>query len=83
MSALRHCHWSGFSKVIAAATALAFLGVSASSPADAASSKICPQFLTKYCVYNSSKLIFTAETNPCFAKQRHWTVIYQGQCRFR
>ena len=50
---------------------------------EASAATVCPQFVTSYCVYNSSKVIFTAQTNPCFAKQRHWTVIYQGQCRFR
>jgi hypothetical protein len=56
-------------------------GVSAPNKASAAS--ICPQFLTDYCVFNSHHLIFTAGTNPCFAKERHWTVIYQGQCKVR
>ena len=54
------------------------IGASAAAPA-----AVCPQFVTNYCVYNSHHLIFTAETNPCFAKERHWTVIYQGQCKFR
>jgi hypothetical protein len=49
-------------------------GVSAPNKASAA--PICPQFVTNYCVFNSHHLIFTAETNPCFAKERHWTVIY-------
>jgi hypothetical protein len=44
---------------------------------------VCPQFVTNYCVYNSHHLIFTAATNPCFAKERHWTVIYQGACKIR
>jgi hypothetical protein len=84
MSASVHSYWSHFIKGnIATTTVLALLAASASSPAQAESPKICPQFLTKYCVYNSSRLIFTAETNPCFAKQRHWTIIYGGQCRFR
>jgi hypothetical protein len=53
------------------------------APTEASAAAICPQFVTNYCVFNSHHLIFTAETNPCFARQRHWTVIYQGQCRFR
>ena len=53
------------------------------APIEASAAAVCPQFVTNYCVYNSHHLIFTAETNPCFAKERHWTVIYQGQCRFR
>jgi hypothetical protein len=78
-----HFRMSHLSRVsIAASVALGLLGVSVSTEASAANPRICPQFVTKYCVYNSSKLIFTAETNPCFAKQRHWTVIYLGQCRF-
>jgi hypothetical protein len=54
-----------------------------SPPIGASAAAVCPQFVTNYCVYNSHHLIFTAETNPCFAKERHWTVIYQGQCKFR
>ena len=84
MNASVHSCPSHFIKVhIATAAVLGLLVASASSPAPAAVPKICPQFLAKYCVYNSSRLIFTAETNPCFAKQRHWTVIYGGQCKFR
>jgi hypothetical protein len=56
-------------------------GVSATNKASAA--PICPHFVTNYCVFNSHHLIFTAETNPCFAKERYWTVIYLGQCKFR
>jgi hypothetical protein len=54
-----------------------------SAPIGASAAAVSPQFVTNYCVYNSHHLIFTAETNPCFAKERHWTVIYQGQCKFR
>jgi hypothetical protein len=46
-----------------------------SAPTKAFAAAVCPQFVTNYCVYNSSHL--------CFAKQRHWTVIYQGQCKIR
>ena len=68
---------------IAGAAAIGLAGVTLPREASAATPGICPQFVMKYCVYDSSKRIFTAETNPCFAKQRHWTVIYRGQCRFR
>ena len=54
-----------------------------SAPTNAFAAPVCPQFVTNYCVYNSNRLIFTAATNPCLAKQRHWTVIYQGQCKIR
>jgi hypothetical protein len=64
-------------------SAVAAAIVGASAPIEALGAGVCPQFVTKYCVYNASKVIFTAETNPCLAKQRHWTVIYAGQCRFR
>ena len=57
--------------------------VGASAPIEALGAGVCPQFVTKYCVYNASKVIFTAETNPCLAKQKHWTIIYAGQCRFQ
>jgi hypothetical protein len=53
------------------------------APTAAFAAAVCPQFLTNYCVYDSHHRIFTMETNPCFAKERHWTVIYQGQCKFR
>jgi len=62
--------------------ALALVGV-ISAPIEAFAAPICPQFVTNYCVFNSHHLIFTAETNPCFAKERDWTVVYQGQCKFR
>jgi hypothetical protein len=62
--------------------AIAMVGA-VSAPNEASAAPICPQFVTNYCVFNSHHLIFTAETNPCFAKERHWTVIYQGQCKFR
>ena len=64
-------------------SAVAAAIVGASAPIEAFGAGVCPQFLTKYCVYNSSKVIFTAETNPCLAKQKHWTIIYAGQCRFQ
>jgi hypothetical protein len=54
-----------------------------SAPIEASAAGVCPQFVTNYCVYNSHHLIFTAATNPCFAKERHWTVIYQGACKIR
>jgi hypothetical protein len=81
MDNLFHFRGTRFSRFhLAAGIALGFLAGAVSTEASAA--PICPQFVAKYCVYNSHHLIFTAETNPCFAKQRHWTVIYQGQCRF-
>jgi hypothetical protein len=47
----------------------------------AAAAAICPQFLTAYCVRNAAGHRFTAETNPCFARQRHWHILYHGHCR--
>ena len=44
-------------------------------------SRTCPQFVTKYCVYNNAtKQISTASTNPCLAKQQGLTAIYLGAC---
>jgi hypothetical protein len=40
----------------------------------------CPQFLAKYCVRTASGHRMTAWTNPCFAKQRHWHILYRGAC---
>jgi hypothetical protein len=54
-----------------------------SAPIEAFAAPVCPQFVTNYCVYNSHHLIFTAKTNPCLARERHWTVIYEGQCKVR
>ena len=64
-------------------SAVAAAFVAATAPIEAFGAGVCPQFVTKYCVYNSAKVIFTAEINPCLAKQKHWTIIYAGQCRFR
>ena len=64
-----------------AALALVTLAGAALS-ASGAQAKICPQFVAKYCVYNKDHLIFSAFTNPCFASEKGWTVIYPGGCRF-
>jgi hypothetical protein len=40
----------------------------------------CPQFLAKYCVRTASGHRMTEWTNPCFAKQRHWRILYRGAC---
>ena len=67
----------------AGATALLIAGLSFASPASAAPStpRICPQFLTKYCVVTRSGHRMTAETNPCFARQRHWRIPHIGACK--
>jgi hypothetical protein len=41
---------------------------------------ICPQYLAKYCVVTASGHRMTALTNPCFAKQKHWRILYRGAC---
>ncbi|HEY1541233.1 MAG TPA: hypothetical protein VGG01_02395 [Xanthobacteraceae bacterium] len=46
----------------------------------ASAAQICPQFLAKYCVVTKSGHRMTAATNPCFAKQRHWRILYRGAC---
>ncbi len=50
-------------------------------PPAAAASKICPQYLTKYCVVTASGRRHTVETNPCLARQRHWRIVHIGACR--
>jgi hypothetical protein len=50
------------------------------SPREAAAA-VCPQFLTAYCVVNSAGVRMTVMTNPCFARQRHWRILYRGHCR--
>jgi len=63
--------------------ALAFAALAGSAVmATSAQAKICPQFIAKYCVYDKTQLIFTAFTNPCFASEKGWTVIYRGGCKF-
>ena len=66
-----------FVSALAAGAALGLLA----NEADA-KPMICPQFLAKYCVVNSAGRIFTAFTNPCFAKEQHLRVLYMGACRF-
>ncbi len=41
---------------------------------------VCPQYLAKYCVVTASGHRMTAWTNPCFAKQKHWRILYRGAC---
>jgi hypothetical protein len=41
---------------------------------------VCPQYLAKYCVVTASGHRMTALTNPCFAKQKHWRILYRGAC---
>jgi len=43
--------------------------------------RVCPQFLTKYCVLTRSGHRETVETNPCFARERHWRILHIGACR--
>jgi hypothetical protein len=43
--------------------------------------RICPQFLTKYCVLTRSGHRETVETNPCFARERGWRILHAGSCR--
>jgi hypothetical protein len=65
---------------LAALALIALTGAAVSAPS--AQAKICPQFIAKYCVYNKDHLIFSAFTNPCFASEKGWTVIYLGGCKF-
>ncbi len=46
----------------------------------ASTAAACPQFLAKYCVRTPSGRRMTAWTNPCFAKQKHWRILYRGAC---
>jgi len=56
---------------------IALVGIASAPPARAAK---CPQFLAKYCVVTASGHRMTAWTNPCFAKQKHWRILYRGAC---
>jgi hypothetical protein len=42
--------------------------------------RVCPQFLTAYCVLTSSGHRETVDTNPCFAHERHWRILHIGHC---
>jgi hypothetical protein len=46
----------------------------------AAKPKVCPQFVTDYCVVNKDGYRHTEATNPCFAKQRGQRVLHIGAC---
>jgi hypothetical protein len=65
--------------------ALTFLSLSvglASAPSGAsACERICPQYLTKYCVEGPGGRVFATMTNPCFACQRDLKILYRGACR--
>ena len=60
-----------FSSVVALASGLA---------PTASEAAICPQYLAKYCVRTASGHHMTAWTNPCFAKEKHWHILYRGAC---
>jgi hypothetical protein len=47
----------------------------------AACPKICPQFLTAYCVMEPDGTISTVNTNPCFACRQNIRVLYMGACK--
>ncbi len=61
--------------ILAGGVALGF------SPGEAVAGKICPQFLTRYCVVDSAGHEETMMTNPCFAKQRHLRILHRGACK--
>jgi hypothetical protein len=50
-------------------------------PRATAAPKICPQFLTAYCVVTPSGHRETIETNPCFARQKHLRILHRGACK--
>ena len=64
------------------ALAILSLGVGlATVPSGAwACSRICPQYLEKYCVEGPRGRVFTTMTNPCFACQRDLKILYRGPC---
>jgi hypothetical protein len=63
-----------------ASSSIALLAIGPASTASMAA--ICPQYLAKYCVRTESGERRTEWTNPCFAKERHWRILYRGACRF-
>jgi hypothetical protein len=68
-------------------TTIAALAVAAAiilAPGQAsACSRICPQYLAKYCVVAPDGQIETVWTNPCFACWAHLRVLYLGECKYR
>lgn len=61
--------------VLAVSIGLGFL------PGEALAAKICPQYLTRYCVVNSAGIRSTIWTNPCFAREAHLRILYAGHCK--
>jgi hypothetical protein len=69
---------AGLRMVLLIAAVAAGIGLDVAPRAAAAAA--CPQFLTAYCVRNAAGHRFTAETNPCLARLRHWHILYHGHC---
>jgi hypothetical protein len=47
----------------------------------AACPRVCPQYLTRYCVREPDGTISTVQTNPCFACKRHVRILHIGACK--
>jgi hypothetical protein len=57
------------------------VGLAATSSGAWACERICPQYLTRYCVEGPGGRIFATMTNPCFACWRDQKILYRGTCR--
>lgn len=60
--------------------ATAALAASIPACVRAQAGKICPQFVTDYCVVEKDGVRHTASTNPCFAEERGARVLHMGAC---
>jgi hypothetical protein len=56
------------------------VGLTATSSGAWACERICPQYLTRYCVEGPGGRVFTTMTNPCFACRRDLKILYRGPC---
>jgi hypothetical protein len=77
----KHMRYVLLAGTLAAASAVPAFGQDILTTDPSARARICPQFLTKYCVVTRSGRRETVETNPCFARERHWRILHAGACR--
>jgi hypothetical protein len=72
---------SRFRNACAIAIVMAMVGLTWSPRQALACPRICPQFLTQYCVLEPDGTVSSVETNPCFACKQHLRILYQGACK--
>ena len=81
---MRHSllHGSWLRKVCKTALAATVLGLAfVPGESQARCPRICPQFVTQFCVVEPDGAISTVLTNGCFACWAHQRILYQGACK--